>query len=421
MRRILSLGVARRARGLLGRRRDKQPRSSRSRHRSPATRPSSSCRRSRPRSRSRRARRPTATRPTSGRRSSTSSRPRTSARWRRSSKTTDPAYYLAYQLVEQRIVSLEAEGGALVTDSDDTARNLDVEVRVGSPKLDNTRQLVRRHQRAQRAAHPPRPRAVRRRQAGARRTRCGSRPIAATTRRCRALGYVTPGPVDAVSKQRATTPDFSAEPAEVYVEAPAKLEFDKAQWVERLKRCSAKALNGRTATRGTCGVVFQLNTSYFVNSEGSADPAVVDERAAVGVGRRQGRRRHEPVAARAAVRPHAGGSARRRRGRQDDQDGHRRSRRAARRAARRAVRRPGDPRGPRRRRVLPRGVRPPHRGPPPEGPDERPDVRELRRQGHRARLARRSTTTRSSSRSTASSSTASTASTTRACARITCR
>src|SRR5438445_8631299 len=37
---------------------------------------------------------------------------------------TDPAYYLGYQLVEQRIVSLEAEGGALIQDNDDTVRNL---------------------------------------------------------------------------------------------------------------------------------------------------------------------------------------------------------------------------------------------------------------------------------------------------------
>jgi hypothetical protein len=40
--------------------------------------------------------------------------------------TPDPAYYLAYQLVEQRVVSLEAEGGALIPDNDDTQRNLDV-------------------------------------------------------------------------------------------------------------------------------------------------------------------------------------------------------------------------------------------------------------------------------------------------------
>src|SRR5882724_10220315 len=54
----------------------------------------------------------------------------------------DPAHYLAYQLVEQRIVNLEAEGGALITDSDDTLRNLDVEVRVGTPQLDNSRALA---------------------------------------------------------------------------------------------------------------------------------------------------------------------------------------------------------------------------------------------------------------------------------------
>src|SRR5256885_14959128 len=41
-------------------------------------------------------------------------------------KQSDPAYYLAYQLEEQRIVSLEAEGGALTVDNEDTQRNLDV-------------------------------------------------------------------------------------------------------------------------------------------------------------------------------------------------------------------------------------------------------------------------------------------------------
>src|SRR5690242_4513526 len=56
-------------------------------------------------------------------------------------KESEPAYYLAYQLVDQRQVTLEADGGALTTDQDDTDRNLDVDVRVGSPKLDNTHPL----------------------------------------------------------------------------------------------------------------------------------------------------------------------------------------------------------------------------------------------------------------------------------------
>src|SRR5512138_908295 len=32
-------------------------------------------------------------------------------------KQKEPAYYLGYQLVEQRVVNLEAEGGALITDA----------------------------------------------------------------------------------------------------------------------------------------------------------------------------------------------------------------------------------------------------------------------------------------------------------------
>src|SRR5262249_60845877 len=53
-----------------------------------------------------------------------------------------------------------------------------------------------------------------------------------------------------------------------HVEAPTKPDSNKPQWVERLKRCSAKALKGQ-ATRGTCNVVFQQTTAYLVNSEGS--------------------------------------------------------------------------------------------------------------------------------------------------------
>jgi len=183
-------------------------------------------------------------------------------------KTGDPAYYLGYQLVEQRIVSMDAEGGALVTDSDDTARNLDVEVRVGSPKLDNTHQLADDsnglNQPLQRRGLVP----------------FGSDPQALsnalwveTDRRYHeavsALGYVKQDQ-QTLAKKNAADDDFSHEPAETHVEAEAKLEFDKAQWAERLKKCSAKALTPTgKATRGTCGVVFQLNTSYFVNSEGT--------------------------------------------------------------------------------------------------------------------------------------------------------
>jgi len=178
----------------------------------------------------------------------------------------DPAYYLAYQLVEQRVVSLEAEGGALISDSDDTARNLDVEVRVGSPQLDNTRALADDNN----GLNAPL-------------TRRGVVPFGddkqaisnalwlETDRRYReavtALGYVKQDQSTLKSSKTAIA-DFSAGEPEVYIEKPAELKFDKQQWIDRLKKCSAKALK-EPATRGTCQVIFQLNTAYFVNSEGT--------------------------------------------------------------------------------------------------------------------------------------------------------
>src|SRR5262245_12793897 len=180
-------------------------------------------------------------------------------------KAAEPAYYLAYQLVEQRVVQLEAEGGALITDNDDSARNLDVEVRVGSAKLDNTRNLSDDNNNlnaplTRRGVVP----------FGDDKQALNSALWLETDRRYHeavtALGYVKQD--QATLSHGSGDPDFSSGPSEVYIEKPAQLTFDKSQWVDRLKRCSAKALKG-AATRGTCGVVFQLNTAYYVNSEGT--------------------------------------------------------------------------------------------------------------------------------------------------------
>ncbi len=180
-------------------------------------------------------------------------------------KAPEPAYYLAYQLIEQRVVNMEAEGGALISDNDDSARNLDVEVRVGSPKLDNTRALSDdsngfNSPMIRRGVVP----------FGDDKEALASAVWLETDRRYHeavsALGYVKQD--QATLTKRSNDPDFSSSPAEVYVETPATLTFDKAAWVERLKKCSSKALKGK-ATRGTCSVIFQVNTGWFVNSEGT--------------------------------------------------------------------------------------------------------------------------------------------------------
>jgi predicted Zn-dependent protease len=181
------------------------------------------------------------------------------------SKANDPAYHLAYQVVEQRVVELDAEGGALVGDSDDTDRILDVEIRVGSPDLDNTRALVNDEHGLN---EPLRRRAT---------VPFGTDPRAIanhlwleTDRRYReavqALAYVRQD--QRTLGKREAEPDFSPAPAEVYIGPPASFTFDKATWVARLKRCSERALRGH-ATRGSCGVVFTTSTMWYVTSEGT--------------------------------------------------------------------------------------------------------------------------------------------------------
>ncbi|MBK9032164.1 MAG: peptidase U62 [Myxococcales bacterium] len=180
-------------------------------------------------------------------------------------KATDPAYYLGYQIVEQRVVSLDAEGGALVGDSDETDRVLDVEIRVGTPALDNTRAITNDDNGLN---EPLRRRAT---------VPFGSDPQAIanhlwleTDRRYReavlALAYVRQD--QRTLGKRAAEPDFSPAPAETYIAAPVTLTFDKAAWVARLKRCSGRALRGH-ATRGSCGAVFTQNLAWFVNSDGT--------------------------------------------------------------------------------------------------------------------------------------------------------
>ena len=200
-------------------------------------------------------------------------------------KKDDPAYYLAYQVTDSRVVNLDAEGGALITDSDETDRHLDVEIRVGSPQLDNTRQLFTE-------------------QAGlnAPLTRRGVVPFGTdpeaiashlwleTDRRYReavqTLAYIEQDQTTRRSADKVG--DFTPAPAETFVGKPVKLEFDKGAWIERLKRCSARGLpppGQPGATRSSCSVVFQETTVYFVNSEGSQiQQSWTSAQLAVGVG-----------------------------------------------------------------------------------------------------------------------------------------
>ncbi len=52
--------------------------------------------------------------------------------------TDDPPYYASFQVVHQRSVDVSARFGAIVADDSDESRQLNVDIRLGDPRLDNT-------------------------------------------------------------------------------------------------------------------------------------------------------------------------------------------------------------------------------------------------------------------------------------------
>ncbi|HET6611905.1 MAG TPA: metallopeptidase TldD-related protein, partial [Kofleriaceae bacterium] len=189
------------------------------------------------------------------------------ARWMKTlpDLSPEPAYYLAYTVYEKRSVVIEAEGGALLASSDDTGRALDVEIRVGSPELDNRHQI-------------PDDRMA----AFASLTDLGRMPFGddpdaiahhlwlETDRRYHeaALQYRYIQTQRKVIAQHDKSDDFSHYEPSTYIQPKASIKVDKPAWEARMRDCSKRAMRG-VATRARCRVDFEVHTVYFVSSEGT--------------------------------------------------------------------------------------------------------------------------------------------------------
>ncbi len=183
-----------------------------------------------------------------------------------SSDPKAPAYFIGYLITDRRSVVLEASDGGLVIQDDQTNRALDVEVRVGTPELDNRRPI--RDENYARLAFVPRAGRV---PLGADKKAIARHLWLETDRRYResALAYQIVQMEDRLGSRRESAPaDFSHEKKESFIQAPKKLEPNTASWIDRLKRCSRRASTG-VATRATCRTQFDLTTSYYVDSDGS--------------------------------------------------------------------------------------------------------------------------------------------------------
>ncbi len=175
--------------------------------------------------------------------------------------------------------------------------------------------------------------------------------------------------------------DFSREKPVTYFGPPARLTIDVPAWEARMRELSARfrgqaemldsevSLQATSLTRwllNTEGTAIQTGRNYvrvFIEADARADDGMELER-------------FESFDA-ATLEGLGGEAAMDSGGRRDDH----RPQGAAARAAGRSLRRAGDPRGERGRRLLPRDLRPPRRGAPPE---ERGRGADLRQEGRRA-------------------------------------
>ena len=173
-----------------------------------------------------------------------------------------PPYYLSYSVADAEAVLIRAQYGALVGTSSNHIRVADVQVRLGSPALDNTHGDHRGA--AVNSLELP---LTDDRQALAR-----SLWLATNTGYGNAVDNYLRVKTEAQvrAKEEDASPDFSAEPPQVAVARPApSVHVDRAAWEERVRTLSRIFREYPDVYQNFVMLSVQNETDYFASSEGS--------------------------------------------------------------------------------------------------------------------------------------------------------
>jgi TldD protein len=179
-------------------------------------------------------------------------------------KSAEPAaYYLAYEVSEDETESLSGSFGALQSSGSNHSRNLDVTLRLGSPKLDNYHRMRGDWPHFTGGIQLPledNANAIRRRAWSEtdRIYRLASQ---------RMIRLKTNQEVKAAEED--TSDDFSVEAPAVHIEPQAKLKFSKTDWANRIRKWSNEFNNHRGILASNVTLAVSRSTRYFVNSDGS--------------------------------------------------------------------------------------------------------------------------------------------------------
>jgi predicted Zn-dependent protease len=179
-----------------------------------------------------------------------------------------PPYFLGYDVTEVQRFSVSSAFGAITDRSDDRRRALDVQLRVGSYRFDNTHSAV----------HSDFPDF----------SRFFDEPVDVpidddpmalraalwyeTQQRYRhAVGQLSDARTNARLRvaPEDSSPDFSREAPEHYIEAPVPLTVDRAAWEQKLRRYTAPFAQQKDIYNATAFFTATVETHWYVNSEGT--------------------------------------------------------------------------------------------------------------------------------------------------------
>ncbi|HEY6491099.1 MAG: metallopeptidase TldD-related protein [Terracidiphilus sp.] len=173
-----------------------------------------------------------------------------------------PPYFLSYSVSDASAVLIRAQYGALVGSSSNQVRVADVQVRIGSPALDNTHGDHRGA--AVNSLELP---LTDDREALAR-----SLWVATNTGYGNAVDNYLRVKTEAQvrAKEEDTSPDFSKEPPQVSIVSPAPpVKIDRAAWEQRVRSLSRIFRDYPDVYQNFVMLTVQNETDYFASSEGS--------------------------------------------------------------------------------------------------------------------------------------------------------
>jgi TldD protein len=180
-----------------------------------------------------------------------------------------PPYFLSYEVTDDRTISVRASFGEIVSSQSDHQRKLDIDLRVGTPHLDNSHEI--------RGGMPD---------FGALMNRFSMVPMPieddpAAIRNV--IWYSTDqkykAAVEQLTKVKTNvevqvasedkSDDFSLEPAEKYSEPTATLQADPHAWEEKLRKYTAPFAAQSDLFSANAEFLADVETRWYVNSDGS--------------------------------------------------------------------------------------------------------------------------------------------------------